>query len=535
MIMKQRFAELMNSSITRKVLGFSKAVMLVFLLSLARGGGMAATAPQAKIVPGPPIDAEMYDPAAALGSMEEAWLIESGYVQEEYFMSGTANIYAAGTTGTPKIQTPAVSYATRLVVLRPADAQRFSGIVVLNPQHPAWGKGIMQPIMDYIIRSGHAFVAVMVGTDENNRSGARATQEARGGKIKPVTTTADGVLKWWSPTRYKVIEWPEDDGIRWDVWAQAAAAVRSGKVLHGLPVRHVFGEGASATATFLRTYINEGFHNLWRTSTGRPLIDGYVIMVSASFAGAGFMPINSKSPNRPPEDPLRVTRAIDVPVIELLSEAEARQNIGGKQAPDSDGPDGFHRLYEMPGILHNLGRSDWDPPQVGLVDQVPSRPPFFGASAGADGGGPSSCSYLGSDVPMRHYSNAALNNIERWLTTGDAPPHAPRIEMDVATKLGVKDEYGSSSGGLRAVQLEVPLYAYGAPTDGNCGGATAMRRIPLPQSTFKKLYPGGRQDYLKQFKAKLNEYVTKRWLLVADAQKELADARRNADLIFGAK
>src|SRR3954471_13076936 len=47
-----------------------------------------------------------------------------GYVTEEYFVSGTVTVGTA---------TPA--YKTRILVRRPADVQRFSGIVVSEVMH----------------------------------------------------------------------------------------------------------------------------------------------------------------------------------------------------------------------------------------------------------------------------------------------------------------------------------------------------------------------------------------------------------------
>ena len=65
-----------------------------------------------------------------------------GYVQEEFFISGTLD-------GLP--------YATRILVRRPADPGRFSGIVLAESIRSTAHRS-MWSIRDYLMRSGHAYV-----------------------------------------------------------------------------------------------------------------------------------------------------------------------------------------------------------------------------------------------------------------------------------------------------------------------------------------------------------------------------------------
>jgi hypothetical protein len=56
-------------------------------------------------------------------------------VEEEYFVSGTANEYAAPLTA-PPVAITNVPYTTRILVRRPKRPSNFSGNVVLEPIHP---------------------------------------------------------------------------------------------------------------------------------------------------------------------------------------------------------------------------------------------------------------------------------------------------------------------------------------------------------------------------------------------------------------
>ena len=68
---------------------------------------------------------------------------KQGYVEEEYLVSGTANVYDWPAGGPAVVRTPDAPYTTRVVVRRPANPRRFSGNVVVEmlivrtcrPQH----------------------------------------------------------------------------------------------------------------------------------------------------------------------------------------------------------------------------------------------------------------------------------------------------------------------------------------------------------------------------------------------------------------
>ena len=121
-----------------------------------------------------------------------------------------------------------------------------------------------------------------------------------------------------------------------------------------LKAERVYASGWSFTGSFLRTFINGGFHDRARDARGRPLIDGYLIGISSSSFRSGYVPINAHTPNLEPEDPRRQNRAIGAPVIQLMSENEAITNRE-PQTPERR-PRPPHRLLrEVPGLTHGSG------------------------------------------------------------------------------------------------------------------------------------------------------------------------------------
>lgn len=67
-------------------------------------------------------------------------LAASGYVEEEFFVSGTANVYGWPEAGTLAILTTGAPYTTRILVRRPADPalklynpERYAALAFANP------------------------------------------------------------------------------------------------------------------------------------------------------------------------------------------------------------------------------------------------------------------------------------------------------------------------------------------------------------------------------------------------------------------
>ena len=65
-----------------------------------------------------------------------------GYVEEEFFIEGTANVYDTPQLATGTIVSSDHPYKMRIVVRRPADARRFNGTAVLEWQNATAGYDI---------------------------------------------------------------------------------------------------------------------------------------------------------------------------------------------------------------------------------------------------------------------------------------------------------------------------------------------------------------------------------------------------------
>src|SRR4051812_3296847 len=162
----------------------------------------------------------------------EIGLADLGYVEEEYFVEGTARRYSGSE---PSGQ---AAYKTRIVVRRPVSAKRFDGTVVAEWFNVTGGYDAEWDWFDsheFFTRRGWAWVGITA---------------------QFVGATA---LHQFNNTRYGSINHPGDDYAA-DIYAQAAKALRTRKgvdPLGGLVPKVLIADGHSQSADKLAGYYND--------------------------------------------------------------------------------------------------------------------------------------------------------------------------------------------------------------------------------------------------------------------------------------
>ena len=133
----------------------------------------AVTAPSAvprtvpvPVVTGPvAVTADSHPFAGAAFTQAPIDLAARGYVEEEFLVSGTGNVYDWNTDGTLATRASALPYTTRILVRRPSTQARFSGTVLVDVANQGaafdtfavWGQ-----LSDHLLANGHAYVALTV-------------------------------------------------------------------------------------------------------------------------------------------------------------------------------------------------------------------------------------------------------------------------------------------------------------------------------------------------------------------------------------
>jgi hypothetical protein len=457
---------------------------------------------------------------AAIDAVEPIDLAKRGFVEEEYFVAGAARVLDWPKVGalTELARGP---YVTRILVRRPSDPKRFSGTVVVEPLNPSvrydapliWGSS-----HDHFLRHGDIWVGVTV---------------------KPV---AIGSLKEFDHERYAPLGFPNplppdrtcgqdklpmprgglppestpatENGLMWDALSQVGALFKDGgkkNPFAHFQAKRLYMAGDSQSGGFVFDYA-EAIHPFVRSTTGRPLWDGYVATVAT---GPG-LPMHQCADPIPYGDPRLELRPVGVPLIGVASQSEIRSL---RRRPDSDRPPDLFRGYEVAGASHIHDGDDAGTPAPQDIART-SGAGFVSSRACRQNGMP------GNDVPFGFVLNAVFANLEAWSAQGKTPPRAqPMAVIDPGTPNArlQTDAAGNVLGGVRTLQVDVPLATYHGRMDGPGICELWGWREPLPKSRIVALY-GNKQRYLAKVRASVARLVKSRWLERPDGNTLIARA-----------
>jgi hypothetical protein len=423
-------------------------------------------------VPVPAVSGPITSPGGAfLTPPSSLDLARFGYVEQEFFLSGTATAYTAGDlpadgrwTVTPG---DTASYVTRMLVRRPINPKTFNGTVVvewLNVSGGLDGAPDWTFAHTMLLREGFAWVGVsaqFVGVE---------------GGASPLGL--DLSLKAVNPVRYGPLSHP-GDSFSYDMFSQAGEAIRRTNdvaPLGGLRARHVIAIGESQSASRLVTYI-DAIHGIAR------VYDGFLV----HSRGGGAAPLSqAPQPAIGAPTPTFIRDDLRVPVLVFETETDLI-TLGYFPARQPDGP--RVRLWEVAGTSHYdaygliVGPDD---PGPGAMDTT-YLPPMTSAF-----GGVISCDLPVNAGPQHYVLSAALWRLDRWVRTGRAHgASAPRLQIAPGPPATIeRDALGNARGGIRTPQVDAPIAVLSGVGQG--GGAFCSifgTTTPLDASTLATLYP----------------------------------------------
>lgn len=415
----------------------------------------------------------------------------AGYTEQEFFLEGTARAFEQvgdwSIDGVWSVsEASKADYKTRILVRRPTDPEKFSGVVLVE-----WFNVTSHVDIDVdfgflseeILREGHAWVGVTAQAIAIESIGAG-----------PFGSAAVGLVAW-DPDRYNSLYHP-GDAYSYDIFSQAGATLRHPTdidPLGGLQPKIILADGQSQSAIRMLTYVNaihpearayDGFliHN--RAGTGASLGDGYATLVS------------------------RVRTDLDVPVFQFITETElfelAGADLGFAKArqPNSSSV----HTWEVAGTAHadahylrtlNMqGKLQFDDfLDLSIVIPIVNSAPQFMAM------------------------NSALHSLISWIAVGTPPASAPPI--DTTDNTIIRDIYGNALGGLRLPHIEVPI----ALLSGEDGIPFSGKTVPFDMDTLATLYPDA-GTYINAVKASAETAVDMGYLLPIDAATIIAEADR---------
>jgi hypothetical protein len=422
---------------------------------------------------------------------------ELGYRETEYFISGTATSYVAKSEltqdGKWSIQ-PAdtAPFKTRIVVLRPEDASKFNGTVMVEWLNVSGG---VDAAPDWVqthtelVRSGFVWVGVS----------AQAVGIQGGG-----TSGINVSLKVVDPTRYGSLSHP-GDSFSYDIYSQAAQAVRHPvgiDPLDGLKIKRMIGAGESQSAFRMTTYVNAIHPTI-------ALFDGFFIHSSGSGAAA-----LSQAPQAVVATPFPVLIRNDIPEPVLLVETETDYFGLGKVGAHQPDAANFRQWdiagnahYDAYGVIKGPHDHGNDPSVAKVIERT---------DAGA--GGYITCTLPINDGPGNWVLKAGIHNLDQWIRTGKPAPSAdPLLINDDKTDFQ-RDQYGNALGGIRTPYVDAPVATFSG--SGQTGssfcflfGTTKL----FDEAMLSTLYPT-HQDYVDAIDKATDSAVGKGFILAEDGE-----------------
>jgi hypothetical protein len=489
------------------------------VVAVTPAAGQAVPVPSATYVP---VTHDSYPFGAANHLNVPEDLARVGYVEEEYFVSGTANVYNWTPPGTATVRTANAPYTTRMLVRRPINSRQFSGNVIVE------------------IMNATNYVDFEIGWAISKEQIVHHGDVWIGFTSKPVTVAA---LKTFNPTRYAPLSWANplpltdpdncttlytiiggdssrttENGLLWDIFSQIAALVRSDasdNPLRRFRVERVYGYGYSQSGFDLQTYI-DAVHPLAKQANGKYMFDGFLDVAGFNAAAT----INQCQPGLYGEGfffgpgPWQISDA-GVPVIRMATDSEELLALvqSGRRADNNTYPDQF-REYELAAAAHaSPNELDFGP---AFADILAAGAPMPAQSCGF---GPR------SPYPTKALQNAAFANLDLWVRRGVEPPPGLLLNF-LSDGTQVLDTYGNPTGGVRTPYVDVPTAQWFSASTGPGLCYLIGYDQPFAETQLETLYPN-KEAYFKLVLADTAQLVEQRYITPEDGLKIIQEARQS--------
>jgi Alpha/beta hydrolase domain len=463
------------------------------------------------------------------------------YVEEEYFLSGTANTYSwTGEGRGVKVIAGPGKYVTRILVRRPRDAARFGGNVEVTVLNASLNVDLGGPT-DFARMAKQGDVWIGITTKASTANALKKFDAVRYAlldwsnpaqpeqrcpnptMIPPYMAGGEEVIEAMAKAGIKNSSPEYEDGLVWGMLGQLGLLLKSEQrsaILPGFAKPHVFMTGFSQSAIYIRTFV-AGFHDRFRTADGRPVYNGYLAIV-----GPAMIRINQCARDIELDDRFQKLTPTDVPFISISSEGEMWQARHTRQ------PDAFTRRggivsYEVAGSSHSAADIPGKPMDTLMFAPIPDM-----MKAGAQLGGVTGAPILipagakPNDLTWAPLVRGAYRNLTLWARNGVKPPQAPGITLDAKLEIA-RDADGNALGGLRMSYIDVPVASHtGYLAAGGMGGVTGAKR-PFTSEKLSALYPD-QATYAAKFAAATDQLLAGRWILPEDAEAMKAAATLSA-------
>ncbi|MDO4343181.1 MAG: alpha/beta hydrolase domain-containing protein [Eubacteriales bacterium] len=447
---------------------------------------------------------------------------ERGFLEEEYFLHGTANVYETR-QGMLAVAAQGAPYVNRILIRRPKDPEKFSENVVveiLNATNYMDIDRVWVLVREKMMRDGDIYVGIT---------------------SKPCTIP---VMQKFDPARYAPLSWKNprkptrpdnelgvmagasrgetEDGLFWDMLRELPGALRDqnlSPLKEFLPF-HIYLAGWSQSGGYMLRFM-ESFAYRTEEEIRCPIYDGYFSTGAAAVGLPGLNQEESPWACAPDKEKPGFLQKAYQPFMEIHTETEnVRLGNLALRREDSDAEDFKYRAYDIPGASHDTKDNmvDWyyldpDLPSTGIFPNYSGKEPYP------------------NDYPYNFIFHRCLNMLFTWAREGKKPPVIGRIPVDFAEH-NATDENGNALGGWRTAFLEYPtctyhIYSTPLKPDFAFGCTCFGYKEPFSQSELEQRYKS-LENYRKLVSEMAKRQVQEGLLEPADEENYVDTAVRFA-------
>lgn len=456
-----------------------------------------------------------------VSAVKRCELEKAGYIEKEYFMHGTANVYETLESGEIGIRAKNAPYVNRLIVRAPENPNKCSGNVVVEIINPTSGKDIERMwIVAYrhFVRNGDIYIGI---TSKPN------TIEA----LKRFDKERYSLLSWNNPTiddllpeagaRNSLGDYKQyyETGLFWDMLTDLAHAIRDKSAVNPIneySYKNIILTGWSQSACYMTRYLRTfAYRN--EVKRNFRVFDGYL---SGAAPRSFPVPINQYELCCKSDTQETRVSYVTEPYLVVQTESEnADFNAYLTSKADSDSENFLYRVYEFAGPSHDTWESSVayytdfeDLKKCGMTSTYPGL------------------HEVPNNYPYHFLFAAAYQHLYNWINTAMAPLHCPRILTDSQGK-NERDALGNSIGGARTCVIDCPTAAYYYYSKVKQGDSFVDpnsdlfplfgHEKPFPPQMLEFMY-GSLDNYKAMAVKATKEHVTKGYVLKQD-EKAVVD------------
>lgn len=486
------------------------AALLLSTTMAAPSQGASVTEPMPQVTP-LPITAQSYPWLDHRHTLRPLDLEKAGFVEEEYLVSGKANVYDWDPDPAKNIDIKYkdAPYTTRILMRRPADMAKFSGTVVVETLNPArtYDMAIMFGwIAPRILERGDAWVGI---SGPGVEASLQRFDAARYAKISFANPAPEGACPAsGAPAGAPPRKNASEPGLRLDAFAQLGEWLRGNEAGNPLSghVKYVFLVGH--TGGDVGPYVNSVGRSA-RLPNGKPIYDGYLM-----HSGTNVGLLNICGTKLAANDERNLPGHAGVPVVMMKTMSDLP--FAGR--PDSDAPGDVFRIYDMPGSVH--ADKFLFPFMADVAEQKRAVDPNLRTPVTDEWPFERTCDIADirmNDFPQGYLIDGALENLERFARDGTPLPHAARVPF--AGGQPQLDPYGNPLGGIRTPWVDAPTGTFHFKLTGKEPTCARMGYEDIwPWQKTMAVY-GNYDAYAAKVKTSLDKLVADRFVTASDAAK----------------